>query len=367
MGEVLCRKHLPWDNKMQTVLVVDQINEFAEKIEAMSFWERREDLSYQGSVSNAGQMLEVMKSEKIDIVFYVLRYEIVSEVEVLKDMEERFRETAIIIISYRSGYEAVREGFRAGAFDYLVPPLEEDTVEEVINRVYGTASIHYIRNSLQLKIDGLIDHIFTGGGNEKDICMDILRQIYQDWNEDVIQCQLIADKTKAVIYEEIILRKPWLEKFIYKKNYIYTVGMQFKSKIQIEKEWAAYFADAARMVRKYQMIDHKLVYPIGKYVVVHVDEKLTLESVAQGVFLNKSYVSHIFKKITQMNFIDFMLEVKIDRAKILLMDGELKIYDVAAIIGFGNPEYFTKKFKEKTGMTPTEYQAEIQRMGEKEA
>lgn len=340
---------------MQKVLLVDQTNEIAEKIVEMSFWVHRKDFAIVGTVKNTKEMMALLSKEKVDIIFYTLHYETINEVEILENMKDWFQEIAIIIISYRSSYEDIRQGFLAGAFDYLVPPLEEEVVEASLNRIYISTGIHYIRNRLQLKCDALIEHIFTGGGKEQKLCMKILEQIYKDWNQDVVNSQMIADKTKAIIYEEIIARKPWLEKFIYKKNYIHSVGMHFKTKEQIQEEWKRYFADAAKMVKKYQMIDHNLIYPVGKYVVVHVDEKLTLEGVAQGVFLNKTYISHIFKKITNMNFMDFMLEVKVDRAKILLLDEEIKIYDVAAIIGYSNPEYFSKKFKEKTGMSPTDY------------
>ncbi|MDP4178099.1 MAG: helix-turn-helix transcriptional regulator, partial [Bacillota bacterium] len=65
---------------------------------------------------------------------------------------------------------------------------------------------------------------------------------------------------------------------------------------------------------------------------------------------------HIFKKITGMSFIDYMIEVKMDRAKVLLRDNNIRIYDVANIVGYNNPEYFTKNFKKKTGYAPIEYQ-----------
>ena len=122
------------------------------------------------------------------------------------------------------------------------------------------------------------------------------------------------------------------------------------------KDWVRCFKEASKMVVKYQMIDDRLVYRIGKYVVVHVDEKLSLESVAKGVYLNPSYVSHIFKKVTGMNFTDYMTEVKVDRAKVLLRDSKLKIYDVAATVGYSNSEYFAKTFRKKTGYAPVVYQ-----------
>ncbi len=209
---------------------------------------------------------------------------------------------------------------------------------------------------MHLSINALIDNIFLGGGQEELIVQKIIQKIYDDRKNDPISCQIIADKAKNHAYRIMIDRKPWLEKFLYIKDFTPKFGFSLVSREEIIDDWVESFSKASQMVLKYQMIDDKLVYRIGKYVVVHVDEKLTLESVAKGVYLNPAYISHIFKKVTNMSFVDFMTEVKIDRAKILLRDPQAKIYDIASMIGYSNPEYFAKIFKKKTGYAPTAYQ-----------
>ncbi len=219
--------------------------------------------------------------------------------------------------------------------------------------------VDYVKEKLSLKVDALIANIFLGGGNTDFICESILEQIYADWDNDAVNGQMVAERAKKIIYEELIQRKTWLEKFIYDKHYTYQMGFQIKEKETIIREWKRDFAQAAKVVKKYQMLDHKLIYHIGKYVVVHVDEHLTLEDISKGVFLNKSYISHVFKKVAGINFVDFMTDVKIDRAKILLMDEERKIWEVAATIGYHDAEYFSKVFKNKTGLSPSQYRESL--------
>ncbi len=103
------------------------------------------------------------------------------------------------------------------------------------------------------------------------------------------------------------------------------------------------------------MLNNSLISNIGYYVINHVDEHLSLETVSNAVFLNKSYISHIFKKISGISFVSFITNVKIDRACILLTDPHLKIYEIAARIGYNNPEYFSRVFKAATGITPNQY------------
>lgn len=270
-------------------------------------------------------------------------------------MQNEYTGMRLIVIGSDAQYEMVREIFLTGVFDYLLQPLQVEMLEESLLRVYENKDYHYVVNQLQDKIDALIDHIFQGGGEEAYIINNILNQIQSDFS-DPISFQQVADKAKKRIYNITIDRKSWLQKFLYEKDFTYKVGFSLKNREEIETEWITCFENVSRIVKKYQMIDDKLVYRIGKYVVVHVDEKLSLEKVAEGVFLNSSYISSIFKKITGMNFTDFVAEVKVDRAKILLRDSGVKIYDVAATVGYTNVEYFTKTFKRKTGMAPVEYQ-----------
>jgi two-component system response regulator YesN len=138
---------------------------------------------------------------------------------------------------------------------------------------------------------------------------------------------------------------------------MYDCGFSMRSREELQHSWVINFKEAGAIERKYEIIDDRRVYKIGKYVIINVDDRLTLDVVARNVYLNPSYISHIFKKVTGINFTEFMTEVKIDRAKVLLRNEELRIRDVSATVGYGNQEYFSRIFKERTGYTPVDYRA----------
>ncbi len=91
------------------------------------------------------------------------------------------------------------------------------------------------------------------------------------------------------------------------------------------------------------------------YIHRHFAEELTLQQVADSVFISKNYFSILFKKHTQQNFIDYVIQLRIQQAKTLLEDVRLKIYEVAAQSGFNDVKYFSKLFKKMTGSSPMEY------------
>ncbi|WP_274365042.1 response regulator transcription factor [Paenibacillus thermotolerans] len=92
-----------------------------------------------------------------------------------------------------------------------------------------------------------------------------------------------------------------------------------------------------------------------EYIRRHYLESITLQQVADVVHVSKNYFSILFKKTTGHNFIDYVIELRIQKAKELLSGTDLKIYEVAEQSGFNDVKYFSKLFKKITGYSPMDY------------
>lgn len=86
-------------------------------------------------------------------------------------------------------------------------------------------------------------------------------------------------------------------------------------------------------------------------------EKLTLHDAARHVGLSDSYFSRVFRKETGLNFIQYLNAQRIEKAKPLLRYTDEKLSDIALAVGFEDHSYFTRVFKECTGMLPSEYRS----------
>jgi len=86
-----------------------------------------------------------------------------------------------------------------------------------------------------------------------------------------------------------------------------------------------------------------------------MEVSLDLNSVANYVNLNPCYFSTLFKKKTNSSFINFLTNLRIEKAKHLLKNTSMRTYEVAYEIGYDNPSYFSTVFKKITGLTPKEY------------
>lgn len=93
-------------------------------------------------------------------------------------------------------------------------------------------------------------------------------------------------------------------------------------------------------------------------------EDISLQSAAAKINVNPSYLSRIFKQETGENFINYLTRVRIDKAKSLLANKALRVYEVAEQVGYHNYTYFSKIFKKVTGMSPEDYRAALKAKNE---
>jgi two-component system response regulator YesN len=85
------------------------------------------------------------------------------------------------------------------------------------------------------------------------------------------------------------------------------------------------------------------------------DENFALQHVCNHIYMSISYFSALFKQHTGETFVEYLTRIRLDKAKELLTVTQLKTYDIAARVGYSDPQYFSVIFKRITGMTPKEY------------
>ena len=98
-----------------------------------------------------------------------------------------------------------------------------------------------------------------------------------------------------------------------------------------------------------------LIRKVKELVADNLDQDLSLQFLADRVYLHPKYLSDMFKRETGQNLSDFVTERRMNRAKKLLKETVMKIPDVSLMCGFANHKYFRALFKQHAGVTPSEY------------
>jgi two-component system response regulator YesN len=91
------------------------------------------------------------------------------------------------------------------------------------------------------------------------------------------------------------------------------------------------------------------------YIHEHYSQPFSLDQVAQHVGLSSNYFSHLFKKELGINFVEYVVTYRVDKAKELLGSTPHKLYEIAELVGFNDSTYFSRAFKRITGKSPMDY------------
>lgn len=114
-------------------------------------------------------------------------------------------------------------------------------------------------------------------------------------------------------------------------------------------------ADSAEIDVKHS----RLVMKILEYIKRYYNTSLSLNVLADKFHYNSRYISQIIKKETGVNFVDYLNQVRIQRAKQFLKQDGNRVEEISTKVGYNDSRYFAKIFKNSEGVTPSEYRKKI--------
>ncbi len=98
-----------------------------------------------------------------------------------------------------------------------------------------------------------------------------------------------------------------------------------------------------------------VIQKVVAFINTNYMHKISLDEIAKESFLSSSYLSKLFKTEMKINLSTYINNVRVEKSKLLLLDSSLSIVDVATMVGFDEQSYFSKVFKNVTGVTPGKF------------
>lgn len=170
----------------------------------------------------------------------------------------------------------------------------------------------------------------------------------------------------------------WRHEFYLMKSYLFK-EISFEKKIELihkdvhfplnkdgslsldlfKKELMLYCEVFAEKLAIESNINQHIIFDIKRYIDHNYHENLLLQSIADQFYLSREYISRRFKQEYGLSPSDYIEKIRIENAKILLMNHELYISDVANAVGYQDGRYFSKVFKKVVGVTPMIYKSSL--------
>lgn len=313
---------------------------------------------------NGREALSLLDKEHFDLMITDIRMPGIDGLELLEEIRERGLDLFVIIASSYNEFEYARKGLRLGAIDYVVKPITEEMLKEVllraatfieerIRREAGRrAAEEKEQDAMRLyqpveKVKQLYEAILHENADslKENYVLPFVRHIGELFNWDDEKTSHILYNAVSEVWDRLCSDYRWLPLIC---------------PFSISVQTAENFPDTIFMLKRISErfgLKHKdgLLNKVCTLVLENIKRGITVEQAADLLHMNKDYLGKVFKQKTGMSFGLYVRKLKVEYAKELLKSGKYRSYEVAGQLGYSTPDYFTRIFREETGMTPSEY------------
>lgn len=247
--------------------------------------------------------------------------------------------------SYRQAHRALSHHlFTEGNAAIMYDDIHQSGSQEPLALEYKDELLLALRSGNAVRTDAILSAISEA--LQKRISRqnpDYLLSLY-----DELAASAIRTLYEMVPYSEI---QPMIQKF---RTVQGTAGLPLAS---LQRQLHALCTEGAELVRRNSLSEgQKVIYNAIGYIKGRLSEDITVGECAAHVHLSASYFSSLFKQVTGMTVTQYITSERIQKARLLLVEGA-QVQEVAAAVGYEERRYFSEMFKKTTGQTPSEFRA----------
>lgn len=334
------------------LLIVDDEPKIRRGLRSIIDWGKY-DISVSALAANGVEALNIIeKSENnIRIVLTDVEMPEMDGIELSRELRERYPGIRVLILSGYDNFDYARGALKYGVKNYLLKPVDEEELLETVLKIKkdieeqdltypGTFEKELIQFITDCREDDLkvsVESLFSYFSNERcnmEQMKEILNLLFLKIEENVLPDGVSYwDISKNDDYKKMILNSETADDL--KSCFL---------------QCLLFFTDHNAGSQSYTIMSQ-----IKNYIRLNINSDLTLSIVAGQFLLNPSYLSQLFKKHYDGGFSAYIVDLKIEKAKRLLLDEKIKIADIGEIVGYNDVKYFSRLFKKKTGKLPSEY------------
>lgn len=357
-------------------MIVDDIEIMRKQLKELEIWGEKTGFVVSAEAKDGQDAIKKLREKKMDLVITDIRMPIVDGVELLKKIISEELSYCVVFLSEYTEFEYARQGLVYGAFDYIVKPVDKDKIEELLVKVKEYIEKKKIEKekikSLETEIQEKVELFYEPEDLMKiiklfkeidmqviNVSSEVSDKIEVIANYDLFKMSYVLNKITLDLLGQLKEIYPWLPKFMNLDEYR-EIDFSKTSNLQESKECFLKIIEELIMKIQYFCPCPKMncmIRNICRFVLENVEKQVSIKIIADQIFLNQSYLSTLFKDKTGTSLIEYITIVKMERAKVLFHDSEIKNYEVAYKLGYKDVEYFGRVFKKYIGVTPSEFKA----------
>ena len=314
-----------------------------------------------------------------DIIITDIKMPHLNGIELLKKLRSEGNNAKVLIISGFDDFVYTKSAVQLNANDYLLKPIRPEELNEQLERcveelnkegkkdknpfldLNGFMNVHWIKNyitfrssiyeclcinnpeAMSQKFIEMEDFILSIENNriEKSLIICIYYDLHNSLQHFIVNS---GYSVQEIFKEEII-------SFVFSQECTLKESLDF-----IKNLYSTTLAKVSYLRKTRSRINIKQV---ENYIHHHYLTGISLEQTANRFFITKEYLSKVFKEETEMSFSDYVLTLRMEKAKELVVQSKVPIKDVGNFLGYSDLAHFYKVFKKYFGITPGEMQKRL--------
>ncbi|WP_424766871.1 response regulator transcription factor [Paenibacillus sp. sgz302251] len=346
---------------MLKVLLVDDESWTRNIIKAFGEWERL-GLEIVGEADDGLEALRLIASLAPHMVITDMRMPGADGVQLLQMLNEQHPDIRTIVVSGYDDFQYAKHALQNKAVDYLLKPVDPKELNAALqNCKDAIEAVQRERTSLSLDLDisyllGSYKRLLRSHFNE--LHREGTNATFHQLKEELQRCNV----TKAGMLEQVTQELLLLLKELMVSNSMEVEGLQFiyEQETFDSAENTIHFLTNQYTEIIEQLIQHRKfknklnLEEVRQFMEMHYSESVSLEQLASVFFVSKEYLSKMFKQEYGRNVTDYMLYLRMDKAREWLADESIPIKSIAEMAGYEDVSYFYRVFKKHFGVAPGE-------------
>jgi len=329
---------------------------------------------------NGRDALELLTSNHVDILLSDIQMPFINGIELVSQIKEKNPDIEVLFFSGYDDFTYVKAALSLKAVNYILKPVDPDEFHKLLTEIIERLDSHKIEFA---KSEQYIEEHFH----------DIARKV----PEDDTNHTSIDDATNLLLHNietALKMKQPeqlstqihsLLDKYadipnlshIYIRHVCTTLLKMLISILPAQsdedlqnaaKEVYSFrhFSDIVNLIEHYlalvidmfeqeQNVSNYAIYQVEQYIRMHYGEDLTLNTLADMVYLNPNYLSNVFAQVTGCTLNKYIKQIRMEKAQELLLNTNMKVTDISQTVGYPNTSYFCKSFQKLFGTTPERF------------
>lgn len=333
--------------------------------EMLSFMLKRErpEIEYVGQAYTARQGYRMAAELAPDVMIVDFAAPGMCEEAALCRLREQRPSAHIIVRTAFDEFTCIQQALRAGVSDYLLVPVRTEEMLDALDRCAGKRVAARARNRESAgrqgrDMEALLELLRDGQGTDAiQLAAQWLRSASREATVEEL-CSRCLEAATQLLQAPGQPRELQGELSILYQDLIRALARTDSLERLLEVAASHLNQYALLVSRSARDQSHHQINAAKDYIENHLGENLSLEKVASKLFLSPGYFSRLFKQKTGQTFSDYLACRRVDRAKILLATSDLQVSEIAKQIGYAEPNSFTRLFRSRAGVSPSQYRGQ---------